>query len=308
MTPLPASVFWLGVLLPALMASFLAEGSKFLFFDIAVCRNSVWFPRGDESMPRPAEGCSLGATGKFAIASGTIFFVSLLVVSLKAPERRELVSTYGLDVESCDSYHEPTSEDNMDTASDQDRYAELQQSGRSYDDVSQFTTTSKGLDSVYESGVEYGLENSIRGNDDDDDDALISHRLNSLVRGEDKYIQRPIHDDGDNEGNFPIGDKYNPLKPSSPEISSSARTVVSESRLFTIEKLQMNHAGQSESNLMIDQLVNELNESFQANFGQNKYTKESGQRGQALGGCFKSDGTNESSFCPTLTCGNDENG
>jgi hypothetical protein len=77
------------------MAAFLAEGSKFLFFDTSICRSTVWFPSGAESLPRVAESCVLGATGQYSIAAGAVFFTALILVCLKAPEKRLLKKHYG---------------------------------------------------------------------------------------------------------------------------------------------------------------------------------------------------------------------
>jgi hypothetical protein len=77
------------------MAAFLAEGSKFLFFDTSICRSTVWFPSGAESLPRVAESCELGATGQYSIGAGAVFFTALILVCLKAPEKRLLKKDYG---------------------------------------------------------------------------------------------------------------------------------------------------------------------------------------------------------------------
>lgn len=75
---------------------FLAEGSKFLFFDTQLCHGHVWYPIGEQNIfPRTAESCSLGSTGTYAIAAGCCFLVSLLMVCLKAPKKRDLQDEYG---------------------------------------------------------------------------------------------------------------------------------------------------------------------------------------------------------------------
>lgn len=94
-TPLPASFFWPGLLLPAVLVAFLAEGSKFLMFDTAACRTALWTPAGVDSLGQKAESCSLGSTAVHTIISGCIFFVALMFVCLKAPKKRLLDETYG---------------------------------------------------------------------------------------------------------------------------------------------------------------------------------------------------------------------
>lgn len=95
-SPLPVSLFWPGLLLPAVLVAFLAEGSKFLMFDSACCRSSLWTPTGVDSLAQRAESCDLGSTAVHTIISGCIFFIALMFVCLKAPEKRLLDESYGL--------------------------------------------------------------------------------------------------------------------------------------------------------------------------------------------------------------------
>lgn len=298
------------------MASFLAEGSKFLFFDTAICHMSLWYPPGEDSLPLPAESCTLGATGKFALASATVFLLSLLVGCFRHLEKRELDPNYGLEMDKDvggsrqyshrDSYHEPTSEDYMDTASEHDHF-EVVRHIRSEDVGSQLTSNSRGLDSEYDSGVENGLSNSIRG-DFDDDDELLSHRMDSLdpdLSG-DRYTDGVMDvEEGDGDG---ACNPQNNLS-SSLVVSNNVRPMISESRLSTIERMQMNSAGQSESELIIDQLVNELNESFRVISGQKSRDDSSRQLTlSSSGGCLIIQGTTTESnaFQTAVACGNDE--
>jgi hypothetical protein len=94
-SPVPTCFVWPGILLPAVMMAFLGEGSKFLFFDTSICQSSLWFPPGVDSLPRIAKDCELGKTGYIVVAAGVIFFFSLLMVCLKAPEKRQLDDGYG---------------------------------------------------------------------------------------------------------------------------------------------------------------------------------------------------------------------
>ena len=89
--------FWPAVLLPSIMVAFISEGSKFLIFDSALCRNSLWYRGGTEVLvPEKAESCAMGETGWFACAAGILHFWALVCVCLKAPERRILSKTFGV--------------------------------------------------------------------------------------------------------------------------------------------------------------------------------------------------------------------
>ena len=104
-TPLPASFFWPGLLLPAVLVAFLAEGSKFLMFDTAICRTALWSPSGVNSLAQKADTCSLGSTAVYTIISGCIFFVALMFVCLKAPKKRLLDETYGRSYDDNNMHH-----------------------------------------------------------------------------------------------------------------------------------------------------------------------------------------------------------
>jgi len=94
--PLPAS-FWPCLLLPSVMIAFITEGSKFLLFDVSMCRNALWFPSGVESLPTTAESCSIGTSAVHSIVAAALMLSSLLIVCLHAPIPRELDPDYGIE-------------------------------------------------------------------------------------------------------------------------------------------------------------------------------------------------------------------
>lgn len=100
--PAPIGCIWPAILLPSTMLAFIAEGSKFLLFDVAICRNAMWFPSGVDSLPEVADNCALGSSSYFGIAAAILHFVSLLCVCLNAPEKRQLDPDFGVDDFDCD--------------------------------------------------------------------------------------------------------------------------------------------------------------------------------------------------------------
>lgn len=294
-SPLPAFFFWPGVLLPALMASFLAEGSKFLFFDTSICRASIWYPSGADSLPRIAEDCSLGATGHYAIAAGAVFFLCLILVCLKAPEKRKLDTEYGLeldpDVSDLDSPRQyGQSESSFVPAGSADIYdleggSQDRYSSTSQPPLSRIRTTPNNAHNVHltpagarkvsrvdpdysygdETGTEYSesynKHSSTSASDDNKvEDDLISERLKNLDPEEDRYTAKPQEEFEDERG---PNDRYQPSKPPATAGKSSGKSKnISESRLHTIERMKLNTTGESED--MIEKFVNELNVSFQA--------------------------------------------
>ena len=94
LTPMPVKCLWPGVLLPGSMLAFIAEGSKFLFFDLALCRTEVWFPSGADSLPEKADSCELGQSAYIGIAAGALHLVALLAVCMKSPKKRKLDPNY----------------------------------------------------------------------------------------------------------------------------------------------------------------------------------------------------------------------
>lgn len=88
-SPIPACFLWPGILLPASLVSFLSSGAKFLFFDIEICRSMLWLPDHDK-FPENAKSCTLGTDSILSIISCTLSLLCVLLVCLKAPERRNL--------------------------------------------------------------------------------------------------------------------------------------------------------------------------------------------------------------------------
>ena len=277
-SPLPARFFWPVVVLPALVASFLAEASKFLFYDTSVCRKTVWFPPGTESLPQIAQ-CSLGVTGIYGIASGIIFLICLVLVCLKAPNRRDLEPNYGLDFESgnidiintgsfygkersIQFVYQPNGRDAYSTHHinrpqvDEPGFYPSQQ-----DEKSGVTSMNpRGHESRYESSI-VAKSNLQRDVEYDEDDLVSEQRSNNADR----------KGDGDNQ------DSDNPLKPPTTDVtiirnrSGGNSFAVSQSRLETVEKMEKDASNLNRrSAQMIDELLDDLDKSFQTDGGQNE--------------------------------------
>jgi len=254
LSPLPA-FFWPIFVLPALVTSTLAQSSMFLVYDTSICRKNVWFPSGEESLPRIAE-CSLGVTGMYGITSCIIFLLCLLLVCLKAPKRRDLELNYGLDAEN-DFPRKSTNiiskDSSIDSDSEKDQYIypivppirgpEIYPNEE--DGESEFTMTSRGYDSGYESSI-------------------IGHNGTQEIRdGDDYLLSRPKSvDHGDND------DKYNPRKPPATDVTiirnriDGNQRLVSRSRIETVQRMEKNTVSDDSSIQIIDQLLTELDKSF----------------------------------------------
>jgi hypothetical protein len=126
-TPVPIGWTWNGLLLPMAMLSFIAEGSKFLIFDMALCRSEVWFPSGDDSLPETAKSCKLGESGYYGIAAGAMYLIALMCVCLKTPVKRKLTPNFGIhhssesrDSDSCLNVNEPSIQPEEDRPYDEE--------------------------------------------------------------------------------------------------------------------------------------------------------------------------------------------
>lgn len=258
-----------------MVASVLAEASKFLFFDTGICRKAVWFPPGTESLPRTAE-CSLGATAVCGIASGIIFLICLILVCLKAPSRRELEPNYGLDVVNgnieAGRLKKFTKHSSFDSESDRDPNMQINRppirQAEYYhgDDDGESGVTSmnsRGYESGYESSVV--AKSSVQRDTRHDDDDLISEPQSTTT------IQT-------GDGN--MDDKHNQLKLPAMDVtiirnrSGGNPYIVSKSRLETVERMEKNANNIShDSAQMIDEFLNDLNESFQPDSSSNEITK-----------------------------------
>jgi len=255
LSPLPA-FFWPIFVLPALVTSTLAQGSMFLFYDTSICRKNVWFPPGTESLPRIAE-CSLGHTGTYGIASGIIFLLCLLLVCLKAPERRDLEPNYGLDVENGANPRKRRNiirkDSSFDSDSEQVQYTypvapppigAPEFYPNEEDGESEFTMTSRGYDSGYESSV-------------------VGHGTHEIHDDYDDLVSPPKSlDHGDDD------DKYNPRNPPATDVTIirnriiGNHRVVSRSRIETVQRMEKNTIDEISDTEIIDQLLTELDKSF----------------------------------------------
>jgi hypothetical protein len=265
-SPLPAYFFWPGFLLPTLMTSFLTEGSKFLIFDTAVCRNTAWFPSGADSLPRVAEECTLGNTGAYAIASVSIFFVCLILVCLKAPDKRVLEPHYGTDYDDSDfdgahrfgnpepNHYQGNPEmfsngQHVQTISPYDVPPHIGREGGRQLHFKPKSKSSHGPEDIRHDSMDDFME--------EEEDDLVSARLKTLDPSEAVYPTK--HKPNQDEAS--LDDRYSPSKPSAKDPIIPDRSTVSESRLHTHEKMKRN--SETESTELIEKFVNELNVCFE---------------------------------------------
>lgn len=270
------------------MAAFLAEGSKFLLFDTSMCRNTVWFPTGSDSLPQVAESCSLGSTSYYCMAAGVAFFCSLLLVCLKAPSKRFLDSDYGLPTTHLDpgtSEESPTNftrhantsfgenTDSYGGINNDDAYSASRVSSirddRSEMQYSAGVSRSSRDYSRYDSETALDCTDSLSGrfSTSKEHRDLVSERLKSLDGNDDRYstyshnTSRIDEGDDDESSSSSATDKrYNPKKKHESKEAKGGDESVSESRLHTAERLRLSSI--TESRAMIERFVKEVNRSF----------------------------------------------
>ena len=93
-TPLPASFFWPGVLLPATMIATLAGSARFFFFDAQICSAQMWIV--DESAPPvAARSCGIGESSAYGISSAVAFFLCAVLIFFGSPQKRTLDAEFG---------------------------------------------------------------------------------------------------------------------------------------------------------------------------------------------------------------------
>ncbi|GKY95799.1 hypothetical protein MPSEU_000540600 [Mayamaea pseudoterrestris] len=150
LTPLPTNILWPGLLLPIVMLSFIAEGSKFLFFDVALCSNPLWFQtEGVESTPQQAKQCMLGLSGKYGVAASSLFLVALLMNCFLNPRKRHDDLDFDADYLPGDDHdlaHEQTDEEDFLRKSDDVEENDDETRNQAYDGFSEYD------ESVYTNG------------------------------------------------------------------------------------------------------------------------------------------------------------
>eukprot|EP00545_Synedropsis_sp_CCMP1620_P005323 CAMPEP_0119022060 /NCGR_PEP_ID=MMETSP1176-20130426/27224_1 /TAXON_ID=265551 /ORGANISM="Synedropsis recta cf, Strain CCMP1620" /LENGTH=445 /DNA_ID=CAMNT_0006976801 /DNA_START=37 /DNA_END=1374 /DNA_ORIENTATION=+ len=290
-SPLPVCLFWPGVLLPSILVAFLSEGSKFLFLDTAVCQSSIWYPSGADSLPQSANSCTIGKSAYFSIAAGVCFFVCLLLVCFRSPEKRQLDEDFG----EANAYI--ASDNILDTSMegeefDQDNDIELNLSniqpevsfvvvqnheerdyasslgdeGRSFE-FSQFSVVEN--DSFFDN-MDKSILGEGAGQGHDSLESESSAKNGSFEKRDDstnELISNPSSADSD--------DPKNPKKPApvkAVEDPPKGTRVVSQARLEKAEDMALQTINSSDK--LIDQCVMDLTKSFQTENVENCETSE----------------------------------
>lgn len=93
-TPLPASFFWPGVLLPAVVLAMVTGAGKFIFFQSRICSEALWYV-DERSEPVPAQSCEIGESSVFGIASSAAYFFCTLLICFRSPRKRVLDEGFG---------------------------------------------------------------------------------------------------------------------------------------------------------------------------------------------------------------------
>ena len=93
-TPLPASFFWPGVLLPAVVLAMATGAAKFIFFDVMICSEDLWY-MDESSPPVPPQTCEIGESAVFGIASVCAYFLCTILICFRSPKKRKLDENFG---------------------------------------------------------------------------------------------------------------------------------------------------------------------------------------------------------------------
>lgn len=241
--PLPVGCIWPAIVLPTSMLAFIAEGSKFLIFDIALCRNAVWFPSGIDSLPAQAENCFLGESAYYGIAAGVVHLIGLLSICLKAPEKRRLDPTWGL------RKRRPEDISTRDEAEQKDS-----DSRNGFEDDDEEPSVLD--DDIYTPGPSPSSVLRHISQDSNMVDEFVDE--SSSIGSNDNSESSP----GKRSKNLDsVAGATASACSSAPGSASSVNLRISESRLSVMSKMQLNHS--SESNDMIDKLISDLDSSLQ---------------------------------------------
>ena len=103
-------LWWSLVLRSVLASGTIAEGLKFLFFQIDLCGRQVTNDSGEDAR----SGCSLARDGWFGVVAAVLFFLSAILTFVKQPEMRELDEGYGVDDDNGNGKDDPYGTEDID--------------------------------------------------------------------------------------------------------------------------------------------------------------------------------------------------
>ena len=243
-----------------------------MFYDTSICQKAVWLPQGAESLPRTVQ-CSLGTSSIYGIAAGSVFLVCLVLVCLKAPNRRELEPNYGLDVEKGNNVVETenskrfTQRSSFESETGRDAHVPIRR--LPVDEPSYYhgdEDSKSGVTTMYSRGNESGYDSSIMtksaqtgSRHDDDDNYIPEDRPTSylMIDGNTDEIQ--------NQLSLPAKDVTIVRNK-----TGDNTYTVSKSRLETVKRMEKDANNIShDSAQIINQFLNDLDESFQVESSSN---------------------------------------
>eukprot|EP00527_Entomoneis_sp_CCMP2396_P009272 CAMPEP_0198138322 /NCGR_PEP_ID=MMETSP1443-20131203/1725_1 /TAXON_ID=186043 /ORGANISM="Entomoneis sp., Strain CCMP2396" /LENGTH=439 /DNA_ID=CAMNT_0043800041 /DNA_START=318 /DNA_END=1634 /DNA_ORIENTATION=+ len=259
----PVTFLWPAVLLPIVMMSFIAEGSKFLIFDMSICRNSIFEIEVDGVIEyQEADTCTLGDSAILGIVSAILLLVAMLMMCLNVPDERKLDPQFGITAS-----NDTDESDGIEEFHEQ-RLIPTKNMHKHHDDIE---SRPRGR----------GREDASELSDDYFDDGLNSYMKHRAVPTalSSPMIERPKHpydaelfvEDEEEEDKASAKSIGNSTLANSTLASSKVGIVgdnikISESRLSTLASVEEKAAGSANSPTatnMLEELVQDLNDSYQ---------------------------------------------
>mmetsp|Transcript_35024 Transcript_35024/g.72932 ORF Transcript_35024/g.72932 Transcript_35024/m.72932 type:complete len:472 (-) Transcript_35024:1193-2608(-) len=276
----PVNVLWPAFLLPIVMMSFIAEGSKFLIFDMSICRNKIFKIETEDGSEefQGADSCSLGESAILAIVSGCLLLVGMLMVCLNIPNERELDPNFGMSNGSTDD-----SSDGIEDYPEQRMGSAMKSRHRDSQRRSDSQITDIENPEVNVVHQEGNIDFTDEYFEDDDDSERYSKSLTSSQYMKTREppsplsmppMPRPKHPyDEDVLGNVEEEDEDFHTTAGNSTLASSKVGVepvrdeirISESRLSTLASVENSVAGSANSptaSNMLESLVQDLNSSY----------------------------------------------